>query len=317
MEIVKPSYEILAMTGYASLPYSYDGFFASKLIEVAGRTCYKSEKEITGFSSDKFIAERVKSGHLAIIEHSWEARAYRINGRPSMAGDWSKYLYFSKHVCHNNPSQSPEIIIAGNCRAWNEAEKENRWLVQQPHRTVSENELRNWAHEKDEPSLMGATIRLIVDRGVSHEIVRHRPISVCQESTRYVNYSKRGIRFILPSWVKRKNFSLSSLFNKERRGDMLWLVSVWLSGKFYNQLLKHGWTPQQARSVLPNSTKTELIISGSLSEWQHIFRLRALGTTGKPHPQTEEAMNPLLWWFQKLEPEFFDDQVLRYRTSDD
>lgn len=312
MEIIKPSFFILAMTGHPKNPFSYVDS-RDKLIEAAGRTCYKSETAITEESAAKFINDRIKTGHLTVIEHSWEARAYRMNGRFPLAGDWSKFLNISKNLYYSNPATVAELIIVGNLRAWKEAEEQNNWLLQQPYRKLSEEEVRAFAIENREPSLLFATVRLINDRGVSHETVRHRPPTFSQESTRYVNYNKKGARFILPPWVQRSNFSFLALFKKSRRADLIWYIACWLSWKFYNMLLKHGWEPQKARNVLPISLKTEMVVTGTLAEWQHIFRLRALGLTGKPHPQMEEIMIPLKEYFEKAEPVFFNERVLDLR----
>lgn len=286
MKIIEPSFEILAMTGHPELPYHY-GYKPELLIEAAGRTCYKSEKAINEESAKKFVEMRKKEKHLTVIEHSWEGRLYfdiqRFNKLKK--GNWCKYLYFSEY----------QPLIVGNSRAWQEAIEKKPELDEMEYADMSEADLRTFAHMFDEPFLMCASVRIICDRGVSHEAVRHRPPVFSQESTRYVNYSKKGVQFIKPFWLE---------------GSSFWERSVWkLACKFaelcYNLLINLGWTPQMARSVLHNSTKTEFVITAPLDEWIHILNLRARGTSGRPHPQMVEIMWPLLEEFNKKEPKFF------------
>ena len=157
---------------------------------------------------------------------------------------------------------------------------------------ISREEIENFCREHPEPlNLLPHTIKFTCDRGVSHEFVRHRPASFAQESTRYCNYShdKFGneITFIKPPFWDLK---------VDGNGD-LWRYICEESEKMYFTMLKEGATPEQARSILPNSLKTELIITATEEEWQHIVNLRYHGTTGKPHPQMKEVMDiayPLL-----------------------
>ena len=128
------------------------------------------------------------------------------------------------------------------------------------------------------------------DRGVSHEFVRHRPCSFAQESTRYCNYAKdkfgNEITVIKPCFYEEGSNEYE-----------VWKHSCEQSEASYFDLIKNGSTPQQARSVLPNSLKTEIVITATEDEWQHIINLRQIGTTGAPHPQIKEVMSiayPLL-----------------------
>lgn len=306
MEIRKPSFQIMAITGHPELPYQYD-FRPEILIETAGRNCYKSEKTITGDSAKFFVATIQKNRHLTVLEHSWEGRLYSDLGRSTIrAGNWSKYLYFSDY----NP------IVTGNARAWMEIEGGN--CLPSNYTVLPGEELRRFALQNNEPFLMRATIRLINDRGVSHELVRHRPPVFSQESTRYVNYLKRQIQFLLPPWVDPENFNLFSWFSKKKRADLIWLIACKGSELLYGALIKLGWTAQQARSVLINSLKTELVMSATIQEFQHFFRQRALSLTGTPHPQMLEIAKPLLEEFRKHEPFFFSEKELRkpYENGD-
>lgn len=133
---------------------------------------------------------------------------------------------------------------------------------------------------------MPHSVLFICDRGVSHEFVRHRPAAFAQESTRYCNYAKdkfgNEITVIKPCfWDEEKDDILYDM----------WKASCELDEKSYFSLLDAGATPQQARDVLPTSVKTELNITATEDEWQHIMNLRFHGTTGAPHPQMIEVMD--------------------------
>ena len=160
-------------------------------------------------------------------------------------------------------------------------------LIKNGHESVLE-------HEK-------ITVRVICDRGVTHEIVRHRIASYTQESTRYCNYSEdkfgNEISVIKPCFWINNNSN-----NTEK--NKIWEESLLHSEKAYFDLLKLGATPEEARSVLPNSLKTEIVITMNLREWRHFFRLR---TADDAHPQMRQIACPLLREFKKRIPLIFDD----------
>ena len=147
------------------------------------------------------------------------------------------------------------------------------------------------------------TVKFVVDRGISHELVRHRLASFAQKSTRYCNYSKDDfgseITFIIPEYLEYKS-----------EGWNIWKESMKQAEDAYFKMLDFGLSPQQARAVLPNSLKTEVVMTANLREWRHFFKLRALGTTGKPHPQMLEVAVPLLEDMKNLIPVVFDDLVV-------
>ncbi len=160
-------------------------------------------------------------------------------------------------------------------------------------------------------------VHFTVDRGVSYELVRHRIASFAQESTRYCDYGESGVTFILPPWVDSLppgqydiewNDSLYGDCPKALAANMLPEASWWfwhcaIAERDYQQLSRMGWSPQQARSVLPNSTKTEIVITANWTEWRHIFKLR---TAVSAHPQMREVMIPLLHEIQSMIPRIFD-----------
>lgn len=141
------------------------------------------------------------------------------------------------------------------------------------------------------------TVKFICDRGVSHEIVRHRMASYAQESTRYCNYSKdkfgNEITVIKPCF-----------WNENSEEYFHWFCACKNAENTYFKLLDSGATPQEARSVLPNSLKTEIVVTMNLREWRHFFKLRC---SEAAHPQIREIANPLLLEFKEYLPEIFGD----------
>lgn len=158
-----------------------------------------------------------------------------------------------------------------------------RMLIERGHESVLEHE--------------SITVRFICDRGVSHEIVRHRIASFSQESTRYCNYSgdKFGseLTFIKPCFLKDGTSEFGS-----------WIMAMNFSEFAYFDMLVEGCTPQEARSVLPNSLKTEVVMTANLREWRYFLKLR---TAKAAHPQMRELTVPLLEELQKRIPVVFDD----------
>ena len=144
------------------------------------------------------------------------------------------------------------------------------------------------------------TVRFTVDRGVSHEIVRHRIAAFAQESTRYCNYSKdkfdNEITFIKPCFWEYDDPQYKKLVTVLSAAEVT-----------YMHMLNNGATPQEARSVLPNSLKTEVVMTANIRELRHFLRLRAAAETGMPHPQMLEVAVPLYQKLVKLLPELFED----------
>jgi thymidylate synthase (FAD) len=120
-----------------------------------------------------------------------------------------------------------------------------------------------------------ATFWIRTDRGVTHELVRHRLASYSQESTRYCNYCGHGIEVIVPPGLSQK-------------AHRAWRQSMEVAEQAYNAMIDDGMPPQLARSVLPNSLKTEIVTTMNFREWRHFLNLRLVGTTGKPHPQIQQ-----------------------------
>jgi len=145
------------------------------------------------------------------------------------------------------------------------------------------------------------SVKFVTDRGVANEIVRHRNCSFAQESTRYCRYDN-GISVIKPPFT-------------DEMADWSWTSTVDSIDQVYSSMLKLGITPEIARSVLPLCTKTEIVVTTNIREWRHIFELRVLGTTGKPHPQIKELMEPLLKELGEKLPVLFGDLSARLEEN--
>lgn len=146
----------------------------------------------------------------------------------------------------------------------------------------------------------GMTVNFTVDRGITHELVRHRIASFGQESTRYCNYGNfRNVTFINPI----------DCFPEENREEIMkeWTQACKDAEEHYLKMLLLGASPEMARTVLNSSTKADIVVTANMREWRHIFKLRAVGTTGRPHPQMVECMMPLLEQVGKAMPELFGD----------
>ena len=145
------------------------------------------------------------------------------------------------------------------------------------------------------------TVRIICDRGVSHELVRHRIASFSQESTRYCNYSKDRfggeLTFIKPCFWNEEN-------EEDRNKYNIWKESMEFIEKQYNKLIETGAKPEEARALLPNSLKTEIVVTMNLRQWRHFFKLR---TDLASHPQMREIAGEILTEFKKLLPAVFSD----------
>lgn len=287
MRLIKPSFEIIEQQA------GLEGMY--KQIELAGRTCYKSEDKITEDSAKGFVERMIKSGHVAMLEHG---TVYLLipyeEAIDTIGDDW----------VHEQYSYNPYSVVAVYG---------NNYYITTNFRVLVEN---NWMDdlkyicEPTEHHEKRVTVRFICDRGVSHEFVRHRVMSFAQESTRYCNYSKdkfgNELTFIEPCWLEDYNY-------KDNTYNQLFIDSLRFAEAHYLDLLKkwddkipdkryktgfrnNPWTPQQARAVLPNSLKTELVVTGFVSDWKHFFELRCASNA---HPQAQELAIPLREEFVK------------------
>lgn len=263
-----------------------------KQIERAGRICYKSEDKITDDSAKEFVDRMISSGHLAMLEH----------GTMYMQVPLTKdtyYIYhtfaFDKYSKVNGiyPDKQSTFYITTNFRVFTE-----RGFIKPLDYLCSPTDL----HEKR------YTFKLITSIGIVRELLRHRVFSFANESTRYCNYSKdkfdNEITFIIPSWSTLSHGTVQLLPKNykdavfcirqehldgpvvipDKNGNLEFLEVCAASEREYKTMIKEDFTAQQAREVLPLCTKSELIMTGFESDWQHFFSLRLFGQTGKPHP---------------------------------
>lgn len=263
-------------------------------IEIAGRTCYKSEDKITPDSAKKFVERMVKSGHGAMLEHG---TVYLFLTMPSRQ-QYFKYCSNPYSVA-NSTGEAEKGTWNGFVTTNYRVLVENGWLEDLEYICNPGKE-----HEKR------ITVRFVCDRGVSHEFVRHRVFSFAQESTRYCNYAKdkfgNELTFIIPSWLSLSNGSYTYDYpNGFTKDGSKWdsklelntfFLSLVRSEAAYLELISQGWVAQQARAVLPNSLKTELIMTGTLTQWEGFFKLRDAESA---HPQARELAEPLHAEFRK------------------
>lgn len=289
MLLIQPSVELITES---------DPF---KKIELAGRTCYKSESKITSESALKFYKNLVKHNHSAMLEHAHFV--FEIEDDITYKECCKeKYLNCTRTFITDNMSSSnfTRRLVSGNLRAINESHiisllmclynldpdlvydtafHENVQVFRcvkgfNDARVVNIMDYPNYT-TNEKLTHTYTTMRFICDRGVSHELVRHRSFSFAQESTRYVNYLNSDIKFIEPAE-----------FNNWEANKQEYFKNVLFTAETAYKILVEKFTtaPQEARAVLPNAVKTEIIISGNGNEWNHFFNLRSKGTTGKPHP---------------------------------
>lgn len=251
-----------------------------KQIEAAGRTCYKSEDKITDTSADEFVRKMINSGHTAMLEHG---TVYLKVPTKDWMLDEHEWNYMFPEGCPwvSVNSDAQYIYITTNFRHIIEGE-------------VGTTLMKKYWSKPTEFHEKRVTVRFTCDRGVSHELVRHRVFSFAQESTRYCNYSKdkfgKELTYIIPSWMnlnegeyKREmingGFEISGdgYFFDSKDGfddESLFLYHLLTCEHRYFTLLDMGWKPQQARQVLPNALKTEVVMTGFTSDWEHFFELR-------------------------------------------
>ena len=292
MKLIKPSFEIW------NQPAGLEGVY--RQIERVGRVCYKSEDKITENSAKPFVDRMIKSGHGAMLEHG------TVYLQVPNSNDICLVLALNPYT--RCKSMGDTCYATTNLRVL--VEHDALWLMKYQCEPTEYHERR-------------VTVHFVCDRGVSHEFVRHRVMSFAQESTRYCNYSKdkfgNELTFIIPCWCDDIPDNLQLKDNIEV-GRFVWGTDNLANAAIENKIVKRkvskftqrflyemirgedtyigliaaGYKPQEARALLPNALKTELVMTGFVSDWEHFFSLRALGTTGAPHPQAKELAEPLM-----------------------
>lgn len=267
-----------------------------KMIELAGRTCYKSEDKITENSAKEFVDRMIKLGHGAMLEHG--TIYLTIDGEdPNLSKIQSNP--------HTKVNLVPyEVLTEGNYTISYKA------YITTNLRVLVENNLKELLCYQVEPTEhheKRITAKFICDRGVSHEFVRHRVFSFAQESQRYCNYNKdkfnNELTFIKPTWLDIPtgdytywdgdwcdidNMKIQLPSDNGVADNFLWCLNN--AGMQYRLLINKGLKPQEARGVLPNATKTELVMTGFESDWEHFFELRC---SGAAHPDAKKLADEL------------------------
>ena len=279
MKLIKPHFEIIEQQP------GIDGIY--KMIELAGRTCYRSEDKITEDSAKGFVDRMVKSGHGAMLEHGTVYLRIPIKAETSYRID--EY--------NNNPYTKTKIDCDLSC-----------YYISTNYRVLVEH---NWLDdlkylcEPTEYHEKRVTVKFILSRSIAQEYTRHRVFSFAMESQRYCNYSKNKynneVTFCIPCWCGDlhsgnsydmeliNNYPLAETENLSPESIELIRSLVYAESSYF-VLLESGWEPQQAREVLPNACKTELVMTGTIEQWKEFFKLR---TALNAHPQARELAIPL------------------------
>ena len=314
MRIIKPSFEIWDQEE------GLEGIY--KQIERAGRVCYKSEDKITEDSAKDFVDRMIKLGHGAMLEHGTiYLNVPEQTYTETLEDEFGKF---------NNPNnglvdryRKNKYSKVNSVAADEELRKKypkvrpfklTHHYITTNLRVIVENgweEDLEWQCEPTEHHEKRITAKFICDRGVSHEFVRHRVFSFAQESTRYCNYSKdkfdNELTYICPCWLDYDRVQeLTEIANRdnkevyrmghdeslsmEERGLCSFVYDMSNHEHGYLFQISVGWKPQEARAVLPNALKTELVMTGFVSDWEHFFKLRDAGSA---HPQARELAHPL------------------------
>ena len=240
-----------------------------KRIELCGRVCYKSEGKITDDSAKLFVEKLIKRGHTSVLEHA-------------------RVLVPERDLSNLSPSRIPIDVVSRMA--------EYRGIISVNVRDyfVLFPDFRPESIEELIPSLGYMTVRFTCDRAIANELVRHRVFSFSQESTRYVNYKTRGLEVIRPipfEWAKQSEdpSELSDGLADPRFQE--WFFGCEQAESSYKRLIWEDCPPQEARLVLPLSTKTELIMTGTYSQWSEMLKLRL---NRAAHPQMRYLMKLLV-----------------------
>lgn len=270
MKLIKPKAELIFQQS------GLEGVY--KQIELAGRTCYKSENRITEDSAKPFVDRMINSKHTAMLEH----------GTVYLIIKWWHIFKFFKYLLNPYSKVHKFRYITTNLRVITEHnwDKDLEYICEPTK-----------YHEKR------YTFKVVTSISVTRELNRHRVNSIAEQSTRYCNYSKDKfggeVAFCIPYWLdlEEGSYNWSTYF-----GDWRWIdisspiKDQFVANCFYNEkqylnLVNREWKPQEAREVLPLCTATEAIYTAFTSDWKHFFDLRYFGTTGAPHPNMVELTN--------------------------
>ncbi len=291
MKFLQPSFEIWQQEA------GIDGIY--RMIERAGRVCYKSENHVDNQSARPFVERLIASKHTAMLEHG---TVYLVTDQAKLAERYIQNPFSVVHIFNT------KNYITTNLRVL----VEQGWMddLQYLYKQQPQHEPR-------------ITVHFTTQVSITREFNRHRSHSMAEQSTRYCNYSKDKfggeININVPEWITNcEKFSATEQvgnFNMQfinycrsiadSNGNTNWTdFDAWLFANLaaefsYMQLIALGRKPQEARAVLPLDVNTELIHTAFLHDWQHFFNLRALGTTGAPHPDAKAIAQPLYEVFKQ------------------
>ena len=298
MRIINPSFEIWQQEPGLAGVY--------RQIERVGRVCYKSEDHATATSAQPFVERMIKNEHFAMLEHGTVYILFDADNN-GMEQPWQ---FYSANKFSQCVVDSGKAYVTTNLR-----------VLAENHRLA---DLQNFWSEPLPLHPVRVTVHFSTQIAITREFNRHRANSMAEQSTRYCNYSRdkfgNEITVNLPTWVKHEmtgagwsgsvndgelkvsGQQFMELARKVADGSASvldnWVFANLAAEKSYMNLISSGRKPQEARVVLPLDTATELVHTAFVSDWKHFFDLRALGTTGQPHPDAKAIALPLFEEFK-------------------
>lgn len=253
-------------------------------IEKCGRVCYKSEDHIKEGSAKDFVQRMIDSEHYAMLEHG--TVYLKFYNRRKWVSEYSleDSTYMGSFFTNNKYSKVNQVG--------------DTMYVTTNFRVIIENNLGDdlqYVCLPTEKHIKRNTICFTTDIGVTREFNRHRVDSIAEESTRYCNYTKgkfgSEITYTIPAWIKEDDIPKELFKSDEWNAIEYWMNCLSVCEDTYNNLIRLGWKPQQARQVLPLNTKSTLIHTAFETDWEHFFDLRVHGVTGVPHPNAKYVAN--------------------------
>lgn len=306
---------------------------ALRLVELCGRTAYKSEDKITADSAKKFVLMLKSRGHLSVLEHSNIVLKVQKNPAAQVPGGPGPFSYSEllRAVTHRlgfhrvfPVNSGSGFIMAGNVRAWIETlesleelapyhdflagglSRHFPSLFPDPGQIEALPSVSTLLGEEEQLELLKTdpwfdlpvfVFRFVCDRGVTHELVRHRVFSFTQESTRYVNYENKGMVLILPEELYNSYDEGNAALASDDPAAGEWQKRAELLFNWYKEDLDRGLKPEIARDILPNLLKAEIFVSGRWSGWKHFIQLR---DSSQAHPRIRFLAKELRKYFKEL-----------------
>ena len=312
MKLIEPSVQLIKQEGLLEGMYKH--------IELCGRTCYKSEDKITENSAEEFVKRMIASNHTAMLEHGTVYLTLSI-----CPTNRNKIVHFSWYYDNAEANFYEVFSYVQSIFMFNPYTKVNIHTIEHTGvttmyittnlRVILENKFEDIMNEFiTEPTIYHTpriTLKFTTNIGVTREGNRMRANSIAEESTRYCDYSKdkfdNSIKFTLPTWINPNETEILACRDAETESRLYsniienidgeeynwnaidwYLYALSTSAFAYKQLRKLGWSPQQAREVLPLATKSDVVYTAFPHQWRHFFDLRMFGTTGAPHPNMKD-----------------------------